>query len=255
MRISRPPVLSPAGPPGQAPVAVTIDRLAMRVETLPALSVRHGLYDVTGALDAERNGALRGDVDAQSQLHPGDGLTARFDFGVRQRLAVDAVGREESGGALAGLAGLPADQPFALDAHLGGAEGQGRLQLLARSGATTIAQASGGWTPAGGRAAGRLSLTASRLTAPLARGLGAEVTFTAASHVANDGLYGVALFARSDNASAEGRRRRRPGPVHGRQGHEHRGHGRGHASAGRSSGDGRAPALQAGSSAAGQTCS
>ncbi|HXQ48057.1 MAG TPA: translocation/assembly module TamB, partial [Caulobacteraceae bacterium] len=201
VRISRPPVLSQAGPPGQAPVAVSIDRLAMRVETLPALSVRHGLYDVTGALDAERNGALRGNVDAQSQLHPGDGLTARFDFGVRQRLAVDAIGREESGGALAGLAGLPADQPFALDAHLGGAEGQGRLQLLARSGATTIAEASGGWTPAGGRAAGRLSLTASRLTAPLARGLGAEVTFTAASHVANDGLYGLALFARSDNAT------------------------------------------------------
>jgi translocation and assembly module TamB len=201
VRISRPPVLSQAGPQGQAPVAVTIDRMAMRVETLPALSVRHGLYEVTGALDAERNGALRGNLDAQSQLHPGDGLNARFDFGVRQRLAIDATGREASGGALAGLAGLPADQPFALDAHLGGADGQGRLELLARSGTTVIAQSNGDWTPAGGRAAGRVSLTASRLTAPLAHGLGAEVSFTAASHAANDGLYGVAVIARSDNAT------------------------------------------------------
>ncbi|HXQ09622.1 MAG TPA: translocation/assembly module TamB domain-containing protein [Caulobacteraceae bacterium] len=201
VRVDRLPALSPSGGAGQSPVAVNIDSFAMRLETLPAASVRRGLFAVTGGFDVERNGGVRGAVDAESQVHPGDGLTARFDFGVRQRLAIDAVGREESGGALAGLAGLPADQPFALNAHLGGANGQGGLALLARSGTTTIAQATGAWTPAGGRAAGRLSLIASRLTQPLARGLGAEVTFTAASHVANDGLYGVALIADSDNAS------------------------------------------------------
>jgi translocation and assembly module TamB len=199
--VERLPVLSPAGPPQQPPVAATVDRFAMRLETLPAVSVRRGLYAVTGALDAERNGAIRGGVDAESQVHPGDGLTAQFDFGVRQRLAIDAVGREERGGALAGLAGLPAEQPFSLDLHLGGANGEGGLHLMARSGASVIAQAEGVWTKAGGRATGRVSLAASRLTAPMARGLGDEVRFTAASHAANGGLYGVALMAQADNAS------------------------------------------------------
>jgi translocation and assembly module TamB len=201
VRVVRVPVLSPPEPSGKSPVAVSVDSFAMRLETLPAASVRRGLFAVTGGLDVERNGAVRGAVDAESQLHPGDGLNARFDLGVRHRMAIDAVGREESGGALAGLAGLPANQPFALNAHLGGADGQGGVAMLARSGATIIAQASGAWTRAGGRATGRLSLSASRLTQPLARELGAEVTFTAASHVANDGLYGVALIANSDNAS------------------------------------------------------
>src|SRR6185312_3682206 len=130
----------------------------------------------------------------------GDGAIARFDFGVSQRMAIDADAREADGGAIAGLLGLTANQPFALDAHAGGLNGVGWLRLRAASGAQSIAQADGVWTADGGRAAGRVSLAASKWTEPFMRALGPEARFTGAGRAAGRGLYGVALVARSDNA-------------------------------------------------------
>ena len=201
VRVVRVPVLSPPEPSGKSPVAVSVDSFAMRLETLPAASVRRGLFAVTGGLTSSATAPCGALSTPRASCIPATGSTraSTWASAIGWRSTRSAV--EESGGALAGLAGLPANQPFALNAHLGGADGQGGVAMLARSGATIIAQASGAWTRAGGRATGRLSLSASRLTQPLARELGAEVTFTAASHVANDGLYGVALIANSDNAS------------------------------------------------------
>ncbi len=203
LQILRRPVLGPEQPAGPATFALTVDRLAVQVETLPAASVRRGLFDLAGDIDAERNGAIKGDLTAKSRLRAGDGLSARFDFGVRQRLALDTDASEAEGGAIAGLLGLPAGQAFALDAHAGGLNGAGWLRLHATSGAQSIADADGAWTADGGRAAGRVSLAASRFTAPLMRALGPEARFTAAGRPAGHGLYGVALFANSDNAAVQ----------------------------------------------------
>jgi translocation and assembly module TamB len=198
----RRPLVQSSGPAGPQPVAVAIDRFDIALETLPAASSTRGLFAAAGGLDVERNGAVAGALDAQSRLHAGDGLQSRFDFGVRQRLAIAAVAREARGGALAGLLGLPADRAFLLDATAGGAHGDGWLRLRVLSGEQSIATADGIWTKDGGQAGGRLSLAASRLTAPMQRALGPEVRFTAAGRPSGGKLYGVALFARTDNASA-----------------------------------------------------
>lgn len=203
VQILRQPELGPEQPPGKAPVAVVIDRLTAEIETMPAASVEHGLFGVTASLDAERDGALSGAVAAQSRLRAGDGMTARFDIGGDRRLAIDATAHEAQGGALAGLAGLPAQQAFLLDLHAGGAEGVGWLSLKAMSGTQSIAEADGRWTHDGGQAAGRLSLAASRWTAPLMKALGPDVRFSAAGRPAANGLFGVALFLNGDNAAVQ----------------------------------------------------
>ncbi len=203
VRLIRQPVLQSSGPSKPPPVAVAIDRFHLDIETLPTASTARGLFGATGALDLERSGAIAGALQAQSRLHPGDGLDLRLDFGVHQRLAVTAMAREARGGALAGLLGLPADRAFFLDATAGGARGDGWLRLRAASGDQQIAMADGRWTAAGGQASGQVSLAASRLTAPLLHALGPQLRFAAAGRPANDDLYGVALFARTDNASAQ----------------------------------------------------
>jgi translocation and assembly module TamB len=205
VRLMRQPVVQATGPPGRLPVSISIDRARIDLETLPAASSARGLYATTGTLELKRNGAAAGALDAESRLHPGDGLKARFDFGVHQRLAVTANAREAQGGALAGLLGLPANKPFTLDAVAGGAkDGNGWLRLRATSGAEQIASADGMWTKAGGgQASGQVSLAASRWTAPMLKALGPMVRFTAAGRPADGPLYGVALFARSDNATAQ----------------------------------------------------
>jgi translocation and assembly module TamB len=200
-QVIRQPVLEASGPPKPQPVALTIDRFGVELETLPAASSARGLFGATGRFDLERNGAVAGDIQMQSRLRPGDGLNARFDFGVRQRLAIDAQASEARGGAIAGLLGLAAGQPFSLDAKAGGEGGDGWLRLRATSGDQQVATADGSWSRAGGQASGRASLAASRLTAPLMRALGPEVRFSAAGRPASRGLYGVALIARADNAT------------------------------------------------------
>ena len=203
VRIIREPLFEPSGIAKRQPVAMTVDRFNLDLETLPAASSARGLFAAAGAFDLERNGAIAGALQAQSRLHPGDGLNARYDFGVHERLAVTAQAREAQGGAIAGLLGLPADKPFSLDAKAGGARGDGWLRLRVLSGQQQVATADGTWTPAGGQASGQVSLDASRFTAPLLRTLGPQLRFTAAGRPAGGRLYGVALFTRTDNAAAQ----------------------------------------------------
>jgi translocation and assembly module TamB len=206
IQVSRPPVLAPASGPaggagGRSPVSVALDDVRFRLETLPAISVRRGLFQVSGRLDIERGGGLGGALHGESLLHPGDRLDSQFDVGLRQRLLLDAHVHEAEGGAIAGLAGLPVDRAFLLDAHVEGAPDRGVLHLKALSGAASIAEADGAWVAAGGSGQGRVSLAASHWTAAYLRDFGPEVRLSGRGRGLGHNVYDLTLQAASDNAS------------------------------------------------------
>ena len=197
VRILRRPVMGPAGKPGGGmSVSVQIDALQARLELLPAFSYRRGVYDVKAGLDIERSGRRAGQVAAASQLHPGDRLDVTFDLGKGRAVLIKADAVEAEGGALAGALGLPAEQAFRLQVDARGETSQGRFTADAVSGAGKPLWARGGWAPGGGQAAGRLDLTASRLTADIARRLGPEVIFAGAGRKTS-GPEGFALDLRA----------------------------------------------------------
>jgi translocation and assembly module TamB len=203
VQVARPPALEAASGKvsGALPVSIVLEDIRLRLETLPAISVKRGLFQVTGRLHIGRHGGLAGEVHGGSLLHPGDGLDSRFNFGLGKRLLLDAQAREAQGGAIAGLAGLPADRTFLLDAHADGSPDQGRLHLRMLSGADDIAQAEGAWTQAGGSGRGRVSLTASRWTAGLLHAFGPEVRLTGQGRGLGDDQYDVTIDAAADNAT------------------------------------------------------
>ncbi len=199
--ILRSPELGRPGPPGVMPAAIVVDHLALTLVTDPTFSAAPGRFAVVGNLDAERDGGLAGAIDAKSLLHAGDGLTSRFTVGIGKAVMIEAHAVESGGGALAGSAGLPANQAFRLDLHAIGAVSKGEVYLRASSGARSIAEADGGWTGAGGSARGRFALEASRLTAGLTHQLGPELRFVATGSGRGGGLYDLQLQANSDNAT------------------------------------------------------
>jgi translocation and assembly module TamB len=203
VQLLRPPAMtvSPPGPPPRLPVSIAIGDLRFKLETLPAISVKRGLFNVTGRLRISRRMGLGGDIHSHSLLHADDGLDARFNFGIRNRLRLDAQAHEEGGGALAGLAGLSADKPFLLDAHANGAPDKGLLHLKILSGADPVAQLDGGWTQAGGSGQGRISLAASRWTSGVAHMFGPELRLSGAGKGLGHNAYDLTLHANSDNAS------------------------------------------------------
>jgi translocation and assembly module TamB len=181
-------------------VSVKLDRLQLRLATDPGFSVERGLFDIGARLVLERGGAFGGAVSAQSRLRQGDGLDARFDFGLHKRIRLDLEAGEGKGGALAGAAGLPAKQPFSLAAHAEGAVSDGHVKLRAQSGATSIAQADGVWTQGGGAIDAWLSLTASSLTDRYAREFGPQLKLTARGAPGGPGLEQVNARISTDNA-------------------------------------------------------
>ena len=199
--ILRNPELSTAGPAGPAPASVLVDQLAMTLVTDPNFSVTPGRFDITGNFDAERTGGFAGAIDAKSQLRKGDGLTARFTVGIGKTVAIEAHAVESGGGALAGSAGLPANQAFRLDLRAIGEVPKGEIYLRASSGTRSIAQADGGWTTSGGSARGRVALEASRGTAGLTRQLGPELRFRATGASLGHGLYHLHVQTDADNAA------------------------------------------------------
>ena len=203
VQVARPPAIEPTTPGAavRLPVTINLSRIALRLETLPAISVQHGLFDVTGSLKIGRRLSFKGDIHGRSLGHPGDGLDGRFNVGFGKRLLIDAQAREAKGGAIAGLAGLAADKTFLLDAHADGAPDQGRLHLRMLSGADSVAQAEGGWTQAGGSGQGRVSLAASRWTAGFMRMFGPELRLTGAGKGLGHNLYDLTLQGVSDNAT------------------------------------------------------
>jgi translocation and assembly module TamB len=197
--ISRRPTLTPKTKSAVAPVSVYVGAASFRLETAPAFSVRQGLFDVAGRIDLPRHGGQRGRVAIKSLMHAGDFLDATFDVGAHQPLNIDVDGAEGQGGALAGAMGLPANQPFLINVKIKGAPDRGRVDAVLRSGAQTPLLARGGWTKAGGAVGGRLSLTASTLTARYAAMIGREARFGVAARRADDGQYGVGLRLFADN--------------------------------------------------------
>jgi len=185
---------------GKLPVSLKVDRLQLRLATEPAFSVQKGLFDIAAKLTLARSGAFGGAVRAQSLLRQGDGLDARFDFGLHKRIRLDLEAGEGKGGALAGAAGLPARQPFSLTAHAEGAVSDGHLKVRALSGAKSIAQADGVWTKGGGGITAWASLTASSLTDKYARELGPDLRLAARGAPGAAGLEQVNGQLRADNA-------------------------------------------------------
>ncbi|MHB8529430.1 MAG: translocation/assembly module TamB domain-containing protein [Caulobacteraceae bacterium] len=205
LTIFRRPILGPRQAPGPIPVSVAIDRAALRLTTAPAFSAVRGAYEVSGGLYLDRRGPARGSVLARSLLRAGDFLRARFDVAKASAFSITAEAREASGGAIAGMAGLAADQPFSLSARAFGAAGGGSFSLLARVGVTIPAAAHGSWTGSGGEAEGRIELTASSLLARYRTLVGPQLTFQVAGAKARDGLADLVLTARSANVALTAR--------------------------------------------------
>ena len=193
------PAQEHGGAGGASPVSLEIQKIAVRLELMPAFSTRYGLYDVGGAFEMRRAGGMAGHLNAASLTHAGDRLDTVFDLGRDKtiRLALDV--REAEGGALAGAAGLTADQPFYVSASATGTTSAGRFQLASRSGGASPAQAQGAWTPRGGEADGRIALASTRLLTGYQRMLGPEVRFRITGSEAANGLDALTLAVTSEN--------------------------------------------------------
>lgn len=179
LHLIRRPILTPKkDETGGLPVALIIDRAALRLEMSEAFSYERGVYEVAGAVSVRRRGrGQSGEVHARSLLRPGDRLDAVFDIGRRRPLLIDVTAVEAQGGALAGAAGFDPKAPFSLRIDARGRIRDGRFEALARTGGQTPLRASGAWSSQGGRADGRLNLAASRLTQGIARRVGDQVEF------------------------------------------------------------------------------
>ena len=196
----RRPTLTPKQKSRGLPVSFDIDHIKARLELRPAFSYRRGVYDVSGDLDVQRGrGGQQGRIAAASLLHAGDHLNLQFDLGKTRPLLLLADIHEAQGGALAGAAGLPADQPFDLKARATGKESQGRLTAVATSGAAKPLEMQGAWTPQGGQANGRVDLTASTLTRKLSARLGPQALFVITGTKAEPTLYDLSARAQSAN--------------------------------------------------------
>ena len=204
LRVARRPELTPdtGAPAGPSPVSVRIDDLALRLETLPAFSIRPGAWDVTGQADIGRRGTARGRLDARSLLHTGDGLAMSFRFAPKGRMSLRADAVEGAGGALAGGLGLPADQRFVVHARADGtAEDAGRLSLVAESGGRRPLVANGVWGKDGASLDARVLLAASSLSAGYAAKVGPDLHLVLKANKAAGDLYQVDASAIARDAS------------------------------------------------------
>ncbi|MDZ4374394.1 MAG: translocation/assembly module TamB, partial [Phenylobacterium sp.] len=203
VRVLRRPELGPKGVDRGLPLSFKIDALRTRLVLEPAFSYERGVYDVKAALDIARVGARNVQLEADSVLHPGDRLDVDFQMGGIAPLRVVVDAREARGGALAGALGLPAQQAFELAIRANGAVSNGSFTARAVSGSATPLAAKGAWTPSGGQAEGRLSLSASSLTTPLAERLGSEVTFAVTGRKAGEAGYALEARANAEAVQAQ----------------------------------------------------
>jgi translocation and assembly module TamB len=199
IRLIRRPTLGPGGEGGGRPISIYLDEAHARVEMLPAFSLQRGLYDVVLNLAVRRGGSERGTLRAASLLSPGDHFNLQFDIGKSRPLLILADAAEARGGALAGALGLPANQPFLLRVAADGKTSAGRFTAVLISGATRPVEAAGAWSPQGGEARGRVSLSASSLTSRLAQRFGPEARFEGVGRKAGGDLYDLDLQASSEN--------------------------------------------------------
>ena len=190
LTLLRDPVLAPQPPSkgaSELPLAVQVDRLALRLETRPAFSVRPGLYDVAGGFALERNMAAEGGLSVQSRLHAGDGLQAAFQVGQGGRVRIRVEAAEGQGGALAGALGLPVDRALSVQVRADGTVQSGALSLNARTGLDTPLSAEANWNAGAAQLQAQLALGASRFTRDLASRAGPRARLTlAARHLQGD---------------------------------------------------------------------
>lgn len=191
LRVLRRPTLTAKGKDSGLPLSFHIDKAHARVELAPAFSFERGVYDLTLNLDAERSGDLRGEVRAASVLRTGDHLYLDYDIARDRPLAFLLDAEEARGGALAGALGLAANQAFTLKVVAGGKVSDGRFGAVVGSGRSEPLRAQGDWTKDGGEAHGRLTLTASTLTAPYAGRFGSDLRFVLAGRRADADLFAL----------------------------------------------------------------
>ena len=217
--VLRRPVLSAPDRKRPLPVNLRLEGIRARVETTPEITVRRGLFNLTGELQVVRKGGgVKSRLRAESLLHAGDRLEAEIDFRKGQPLVVLAEASEARGGALAGGFGLAADQPFQLKISADGRTAQGRVTALARSGKLTPLKADGTWTKTGTRLEGHIDLAASRRTQWLVRRIGSDLRVKLSSQAVEKPLQALALDLRSDQFHLVARgevdiKARKPGPT------------------------------------------
>ncbi len=202
IRVIKRPTLTAKGKDTGLPVSFRIDDARARLILLPAFSYARGVYDLTLNLDVGRSGGAKGRVRAVSALRAGDHLNADFDVSSKRPLVLEADAEETRGGALAGALGLPSDQPFAVRVTAAGMLSAGQFAAAAALGTDEPVRAQGFWDKEGGVGSGRLSLTASTLTAPLARRFGPEVRFVLAGRRAGPDLFALDARAEAVNLKA-----------------------------------------------------
>jgi translocation and assembly module TamB len=208
IRVLRQPTLKdePRARPGKPPVSLILDEVKLRLETAPAFSVQHGLWDVAAQADLRRNGRMRAALAAKSLLHAGDGLTLALRVGRRDRFLLRADAVEAGGGALAGALGLPADRSLTVHAEGDGTSAAGQAQLRATSGPTTPLDGRAHWDKTGAAASGRMSLSASRLLKAFADRLGPDALIDLKSGRPKGDVYTIdgALRARDGSLRVSG---------------------------------------------------
>lgn len=191
LTVLRGPAVAPQPPSKggrfELPVAIQVDQVRLGLETLPAISIRRGAWDIDGGFALERNLSAKGHLAARSRLHAGDGLNADFRLGDQGRIELRADAVEASGGGLAGLLGLPADQRLRLQARAEGTAETGAMQMQAASGPHQPLSASATWSGGVSHLKAHLDMTASRWTTYLAARAGQQADLTAdARHIDAD---------------------------------------------------------------------
>ncbi|HXU99334.1 MAG TPA: translocation/assembly module TamB domain-containing protein [Caulobacteraceae bacterium] len=188
-----------SGRGGQRSISIEIDSLRALVEMSPAFALRRGEYDLTGSLDLERSGAVRGSAVALSRLHAGDHLNAKVDIEPSKTFRVQADALEARGGALAGSLGLAADQPFFLTARAAGSADTGQVFVATRVGNATPLSIAAEWNKAGGRATGTLDLAATTMLAGYRSMLGPTARFDISGHQVTGGFDDMNLLLAAEN--------------------------------------------------------
>ena len=172
--VLRQPVItaSTSGGPAQLPVSIIIDRAHIQLETRPQATVVAGLWDIGGHLHVRRTAGFEGLLRATSRLRRGDGMAASFRIGDPDRLELKAEAVEAAGGALAGAAGLPVNQPFSIRADLAGVSSAAKLRVVTRSGDQTPLLLEASWGKDGATVDARARLGDSRHTEMFAKRIG-----------------------------------------------------------------------------------
>ncbi len=208
LRLNRAPEMTkePAGPASKPPVSVVLDDLRLKLETDPAISVQHGLWDVRARLILRRSGEAKANIAAHSLLHKGDGLDLQADIGRRDRMHLRAEAVEAAGGALAGALGLPADRRLVVHAKGDATQAEGQLDALVQSGADKPLDLTARWSKTGAEVNGHVDLAASKLTKYFADRLGPEATVAASVKPDHGDIYSATgrLTARDGNIAIDG---------------------------------------------------